>query len=351
MAEQQSYQRMASTIEKSLRLMVREEQKPLELASTVSSRRTEYHTRSITGKPYQESVAARSQGNALSGKRRLSPPVPAVLPVEKPRSAMVHPPLAIHTHVRECPTCKMPVRDDASGFLRRPNHGPGPASTQEVPCPTCSPRVKCLKGVKKASQDLENVFGGVNLPGYAQSWGFDTYPTTGDQQVKAEVMAFAELRTAGRGLYLWGQLGHGKTSLAISALKAFLQRGVSGLYIRAPHFMRLSAGGIYNSEKQTAVLSLAYSVTCLVLDDLGVEQSSPAAIRQLYELVEERRGTPGRYTIITSNLSIEQLEEHWRPQGIASGAFHDGQRVTDRLRENWTELEIGGHYLRAPQTT
>ena len=73
-----------------------------------------------------------------------------------------------------------------------------------------------------------------------------------------------------------------------------------------------------------------------------VEQATPSAIRQLYELVEERRGTNGLYTIITSNLSIERLEVRWQPEGVAPGAFHEGMRVTDRLRESWGEQQTRG---------
>ena len=133
---------------------------------------------------------------------------------------------------------------------------------------------------------------------------------------------------------MWGKLGRGKTSLAISILKVFLARGETGLYIRAPQYLRLVNQLARGNEKHTAILDLAYSVSCLVLDDLGVEQATPAAIRQFYELVEERRGTNGLYTVITSNLSIDDLEERWRPEGVARGEFHEGMRVTDRLRES-----------------
>lgn len=85
----------------------------------------------------------------------------------------------------------------------------------------------------------------------------------------------------------------------------------------------------------------------LILDDLGVEQATPAAIRQFYELVEERRGKRGLYTVITSNLSIDDQGERWRPEGVAPGSFHEGMCVTDRLRESWGELEIQGMSLRA----
>ena len=73
---------------------------------------------------------------------------------------------------------------------------------------------------------------------------------------------------------------------------------------------------------------------------------TPTAIRHFYELVKERRGTAGLYTVITSNLSIDELEERWRPEGVMPGAFHEGMRVTDRLRESWGDLLIEGSNLR-----
>ena len=46
--------------------------------------------------------------------------------------------------------------------------------------------------------------------------------------------------------------------------------------------------------------------------------------------------------MITSNLSIAELEERWRPEGVTPGAFHEGMRVTDRLRESWGEQQTRG---------
>ncbi len=252
-------------------------------------------------------------------------------------------PLPAKTEIAVCPKCHLPVRDDAYGFVN-----PDPTRfVKAEPCPVCSPRVKAMKAAKKMERELGTLFGGANIPDYARSWSFATYPADGDQIAKDEAWAFANKETMQRGLYLWGELGHGKTSLAVSILKVFMARGESGLYIRAPQYLRLVNQVARGNDTQAAILDLAYSVGCLVLDDLGVEQATPAAIKQFYELVEERRGTNGLYTVITSNLSIDDLEERWRPAGILPGAFHDGMRVTDRLRESWGTLEIEGISLRA----
>ena len=59
----------------------------------------------------------------------------------------------------------------------------------------------------------------------------------------------------------------------------FLARGETGLYIRAPQYLHLVNQVARGNEKNAVILDLAYSLACLVLDDLGVEQATPAAIR------------------------------------------------------------------------
>ena len=160
------------------------------------------------------------------------PPAPRLVEVKKPQAE----PLEIQTNVTVCPTCKLPIRDDAYGFVRHPD----PTKfVKAVSCPQCSPRVRAIKAAKKMERDLGDLFGGANIPDNAEPWEFATYPLDGDQIAKDEAWAFANKETYQRGLYLWGKLGRGKTSLAISILKTFLARGETGLYIRAPQYLRL----------------------------------------------------------------------------------------------------------------
>lgn len=238
-----------------------------------------------------------------------------------------------------CPTCKIPVSDDAYGYVRDPDK-PGSA----LPCPACSPRVKALRAARSLQKDLQGLFGGANVPDMARNWTFETFPPTGDQFAKQQAQMFANQETVQRGLYLWGDPGRGKTCLAICVLREFLARGETGFFIRSSRYIRLlrNAERGIDTKEGNSLLDLAFSVACLVLDDLAVESTTDYVIRQYYDLIEERRMSNGLYTVITSNKSIDELEERWRPQGVAPGEFHEGTRVVERLRESWGEVEVLG---------
>ncbi len=138
--------------------------------------------------------------------------------------------------------------DDAYGFLSPASNGNG-VFRPAVPCPTCSPRVKAIKAAHKTERELSALFGGANIPDYARSWSFETYPASGDRFALEESMAFAHRETARRALYLWGALGHGKTSLAVSIHRTFLDHGASGLYLRALQWMRLVNSGMRVTDR------------------------------------------------------------------------------------------------------
>jgi len=254
----------------------------------------------------------------------------------------VIPELPRSTTLKVCPLCKYPIQDDAHGWLRS-RTVPGKA----VPCHVCTPRVRAIKASRTLASKMQ-MFGGSNIPDFAATWNFASYPPEGDLDAKEDVEAFAARRTGWRGLYLWGDGGRGKTSLAISCLKEALQRGESALFLRVSQYLRYLKQAELGLEQKTgiALLDLAFTVQWLVVDEIGIENPSEYSIRQFYDLVEERRGQRGLYTIFTSNCSIDDLEERWRPKHAAPGDYHAGSRVASRLREYCFELEIVGVNLR-----
>jgi hypothetical protein len=119
---------------------------------------------------------------------RSKPSLASALPIVDTAEKKQVEPLPMKTEITVCPYCKLPVRDDAYGFVN-----PDPTRfVKAEPCPICSPRVKAMKAAKKMEHELGDLFGGANIPDYALSWSFATYPADGDQIAKEEAWAFAK---------------------------------------------------------------------------------------------------------------------------------------------------------------
>jgi len=238
-----------------------------------------------------------------------------------------------------CPTCGCEMTGVKRWVKSYSDLGDKHFGYKEVPCPTCSADADALKEARERAALIEKLFHGSQIPWHARTWEFNTFPADADKAALNAVQEFVQRHLDGdeyskRGLYIGGPAGRCKTSLAISALKVAMRAGHSGLFIMTMELMdKLRATfGKEQSVSQDQILDAVNSVTWLVLDDLAVERPSPYVIEKMYFIIEKRR-SQGLYTIITSNLNTSKLEEYWRPDGVAEGAFHPGIRVVERIRE------------------
>jgi DNA replication protein DnaC len=216
------------------------------------------------------------------------------------------------------------------------------------------------------------VFERATIPHTLHNCSFESLarlPNTSEQQkaaLKIQAFLLEQLHhpsaTHKHGLYLWGQLGRGKTGLALSALRIVLAAGKTGGYLPASDLFAALYAAIAASQRllhgrgtdedrqeETAgarVLRMVETVECLVLDDLGVECGSRFVLGHLYRLIERRRSTSGFMTIITSNHSADSLTQHWRPESPKAAPFEDTLRIVERIGESFISLPIIGRNLR-----
>jgi DNA replication protein DnaC len=118
----------------------------------------------------------------------------------------------------------------------------------------------------------------------------------------ADELATAKERT-GKGLYLWGPNGTGKTHLAVAASRAVPKSlFVNTLYL----FDQLKES--YSTGEPCRIFNYARRADFLVLDDLGSERPSGWVQERLYALVNTRwdEMLP---TLVTSNHAPAKLEE------------------------------------------
>lgn len=131
-------------------------------------------------------------------------------------------------------------------------------------------------------------------------------------------------------LYIYGNTGSGKTFFATSLFRGLVEKNLNWLiFIRSDDLDDELLTAIENKHEKT-VLTKYFEVPILFIDDLGVQKSTDRIIRQYYSIIDRRVGE-GLLTVITSNVSRENLQL--------------GDRISSRL-EHFYNIEFPKKDLR-----
>jgi DNA replication protein DnaC len=136
----------------------------------------------------------------------------------------------------------------------------------------------------------------------------------------------------GRGLWLFGDTGTGKTTLAMLVSKAALAAGHSVAIYSLPKLLariRRTYDSEPGGDSYLAFFERLTSVDLLHIDDLGAEKRSDWVLEQLYALINERYEAQ-RSVLVTTNLPHAELEEQI------------GARTVSRLNEMCDEIAFFG---------
>jgi DNA replication protein DnaC len=116
---------------------------------------------------------------------------------------------------------------------------------------------------------------------------------------------------AGRGLWFAGDVGTGKTSLAMLVSRSAIEAGHSVAIYSLPRLLA-EIKDTYERDSDDSYMRLfrrLCAVDLLHLDDLGVERPTEWVLEQLYSIVNER-WQDRRSIIVTSNLmDMDKLRE------------------------------------------
>ncbi|QKS71685.1 ATP-binding protein [Paenalkalicoccus suaedae] len=114
-------------------------------------------------------------------------------------------------------------------------------------------------------------------------------------------------------LLLMGSYGTGKSHLAVSIVKELVDKRINSIFISVPMLMtKIKSTFNRNSDvTELSILRTIQEVDCLVLDDIGAEQTKKAkddevtwAVSKLWEIID---GRAGKHTIYTTNYDPEGL--------------------------------------------
>lgn len=140
-----------------------------------------------------------------------------------------------------------------------------------------------------------------------------------------------QLAKDGRGAYLHGPCGTGKTYAAACAVRLAVEDMTGAKLVSVARLLE-DARRDYD-DWGGGTLRRAERIRLLVLDDLGAERPTEWAIERLCELVDYRtmRGLP---TIITSNYSLGEMRNRFGEV--------QGMRLASRIGGACEIIEMGG---------
>ena len=158
------------------------------------------------------------------------------------------------------------------------------------------------------------------------------------ESVRQICRKFAENFTPGSGsLFLTGAPGLGKTFLSACIASTVAEKGCSVVYDTAVNIVSYFEEARFNrrGEQEEAEADVKRCLHCdlLILDDLGTEMNTSFSVSAIYEVLNTRL-REGRSTVVSSNLSLEEISRRYTPQ------------IASRLAGSYKELKFYGRDIR-----
>jgi DNA replication protein DnaC len=128
------------------------------------------------------------------------------------------------------------------------------------------------------------------------------------EEVRRYVTHVCEHLDRGRGLWIQGDVGTGKTTLAMLISKAALEAGRSVAIYSLPRLLNLLREAMDSQEGKLDFMDRLTAVDLLHVDDLGAEYRTDWVLEQLYSIVNARYEAQ-RAIVATTNLMPDELGE------------------------------------------
>lgn len=159
-----------------------------------------------------------------------------------------------------------------------------------------------------------------------QSVSFETYIPRNESGAAAKKVAISYVESFDpknpRNILFAGSYGLGKSHLAASISKSLMRKGFTSIFIAVPKLLTKIRDTYRSKSEHTEaeLLETLEKVDCLILDDVGAEQSKKQddgeswAVSKLFEIID---GRVGRHTVFTTNLTSKELQDRIGPRSYS----------------------------------
>jgi DNA replication protein DnaC len=178
---------------------------------------------------------------------------------------------------------------------------------------------RAIKAKRAASRRL-----GTGIPKRFHGVGFERKPIvdmdpTLTRQIRGFVRDIGTNLDKGRGLWLFGDVGTGKTSLAMLVSKAALEAGRSVAIYSMPRLLA-DIKETYEDRSESSYMQLfdrLVGVDLLHLDDLGAEKRTEWVLEQLYSIINERWQEQRSVVVTTNLIDVDDLRDQIGPRTVS----------------------------------
>lgn len=159
------------------------------------------------------------------------------------------------------------------------------------------------------------------IPEYYRKMTFENFTKT-DKNLTAYNAVQSFITDTGKGLFLYGTCGAGKTHLAAAARQAIINDFKQVRYIESPELMMKLRKSFDNKEvTDEKIINFYVEPEYLIIDDFGADRTSAFAEDCFYLLLNRRLTTMKHKILMTSNKSLKDY------------ALSTSDRIASRIAE------------------
>ena len=147
----------------------------------------------------------------------------------------------------------------------------------------------------------------------------------------------------GKGAYIYGNIGTGKTYLAACAANQLAKEGKRVAFVHCPRFVERINNTAYTGEYRQEVERLTYA-NFVVFDDIGAEAINERYRSVLLAILDARMQN-NRMTWFTSNEDFTSLQDHFLTTN-RGGDLNEAMRIIERIQVLSKPLKLVGENRR-----